>query len=736
MSDAYEQDAGSTDSELDFSRYLWVVLRHIWLVLIVAALASAGGIWLLKQRTPLYRAAAQIILETEQQQILGEVDPIVDPIGNSYFANREYVQTQLRVIRSRSIAESVATELDLQSDMEFLGIPDDIDEAARRDALESADAAAMVQASLTVEPVEDSRLINVIVTTTNPRTSAAVANAVARGYVNRNLERRVESIEGAAGWLEEQHDVLRERLEESEEALVRFRRDNNILAVTLKDNVSLLSSMESLTQQLAESRLQTERLRHMVADIEAALQSDDIAEVVVEPVIESTLVQGLKQRIVELEVQIIDLETYLLPTHPEVMALREQHEVLQAALEREIRAILEVWQERYRNARSVESSLAARLSGVENEVQELGEHEVNYNRLLREAEGNRELFSLIERRLKEVDLTRNAQYNNVDVLEPAVPSNRPYNPNGLADIALVVAVALALGIGAAFALDSLDNTVRSKEELERDFGLTFLGVIPAMRISVGKRPGSRDGPARGEKWNPNTFVFDYPKSMVAESCRSIRTNLMFLGGEDGLRRMLVTSAGPRDGKTTTTSNIGAVFAQSGLKVLLIDADMRRPRLHETFGMERAVGLSSVLMGEMSPGEAIQETPIDNLSIMTSGPIPPNPTELMHTERFREVVRELDEMFDCVIFDTPPVTPVTDATLLSTSVDGVLLVVRAGKTRRELVKRTLDSLRAVRANIFGVVMNDLDLTKRQYGYYGSSYYYRRASRYYGSDVEEV
>jgi capsular exopolysaccharide synthesis family protein len=211
---------------------------------------------------------------------------------------------------------------------------------------------------------------------------------------------------------------------------------------------------------------------------------------------------------------------------------------------------------------------------------------------------------------------------------------------------------------------------------------------------------------------------------------------MFLGAERPLRRLLVTSPGPREGKTTATSNIGIVLAQSGLRVLLIDADMRRPRLHETFGVSTAIGLSSVLMGESTPAGAIQTTPLENLSIMSSKPIPPNPTELMHTERFKQVMVELEGMFDCLVFDSPPVTPVTDATLLSRSVDGVVLIVRANKTRRENLHRTLDSLRTVRANIFGVVLNDLDVTRRQYGYYGSTYYYRKANTYYGDDVEEV
>lgn len=409
--------------------------------------------------------------------------------------------------------------------------------------------------------------------------------------------------------------------------------------------------------------------------------------------------------------------------------------MLQRSLEREIRAILQVWQTRYVNARSVETSLRTRLAQVEAEVQQLGEHEVNYNRLLREADGNRELFDMIQRRLKEVDLTRNAQYNNVEVLEPAIASGSPFNPRSASDLALVALVALALGVGAAFALESLDSSIRSKEELERDFGLVSLGLIPAMRPEPSRKRTSR-GPARGQTWTPNTYSFDFPKSSVAESCRSIRTNLMFLGAERPLRRLLVTSPGPREGKTTATSNIGIVLAQSGLRVLLIDADMRRPRLHETFGVSTSIGLSSVLMGESTPAGAIQTTPLDNLSIMSSGPIPPNPTELMHTERFKQVMVELEGMFDCLVFDSPPVTPVTDATLLSRSVDGVVLIVRANKTRRENLHRTLDSLRTVRANIFGVVLNDLDVTRRQYGYYGSTYYYRKANTYYGDDVEEV
>ncbi|MFT6627733.1 MAG: succinoglycan biosynthesis transport protein ExoP, partial [Flavobacteriales bacterium] len=283
----------------------------------------------------------------------------------------------------------------------------------------------------------------------------------------------------------------------------------------------------------------------------------------------------------------------------------------------------------------------------------------------------------------------------------------------------------------AFLLDVLDGSVKTHDELERDFGLTLLGMLPAMKPKIQATASAR-GPTRGQKWDPDRFVHQFPRSAVAESARTIRTNLNFLASESPLRSMLVTSPGPREGKTTTTLNMGAVMAQAGTRVLIVDSDLRRPRIHRSFGLDNDKGLSSMLMHGAAGEDVICKTEVENLDILPSGPLPPNPAELLDSPRFAAVLKELMGMYDRVIFDSPPVTPVTDAAIVSGYVDGVVLVVRSGVTMRSLLARTLEQLSAVNADIIGSVMNDVDITRRSTGYY--YYYYRHYGEYYGQDEE--
>lgn len=710
--------------------WLRIVLKYFWVILLVSAVVIVGGLRWMKQQPREYRAVAQVLVDTNVQQLLEGVDPIVNPVGNNYWANREFLQTQLRILTSRSIAGEVAEELNLAADDAFLALDHIEDPAERNRVRESIDVGRRVQSSLTVDVVPDSHILSVTVITRSAQASADIANAVTRTYRERHLLRQAESIDGAASWLQDQYQLLRQRLEGAEDGLVAYRRTHGILAVTLQENVSLLTSMQTLAGQLEHARIEADRLQAVVQQINRAVEAGDITTVSIDAIVDNPLIQSLKEELIQLDIRWLERSAELMPTHPDMVALQNQRDLVRETLLREIDAILNTWQQRYRSSREMERNLAARLRTIEEQVQRLGEHEVVYNRMRREAESLRDLFGVVERRLQEVDLTRSSQFSNVEILEPAHVPTVPWNPERWTQLGILVLLGLALGAAAAFGLDALDNTVKSKEELERFWGLPFLGFLPSMQTQRGRRGTSR-GPARFQKWNPDTFVHDFPRSTLAEACRTIRTNLLFLDAERPLRRLLVTSAGPREGKTTSTSNLGIILAQSGARILLIDTDLRRPRLHRTHDLQADVGLTSVLLGEATLDEAIQATQVPNLFILPSGPIPTNPTELMLTERFQEVLAELDQRFDRLVLDSPPVAPVTDAVVLTRFVDGILLVVSAGQTRREILERSLDRLRGVRANIVGVVLNRSDGSRGGYGYYGSGYYYR-ASTYYGDD----
>jgi capsular exopolysaccharide synthesis family protein len=337
------------------------------------------------------------------------------------------------------------------------------------------------------------------------------------------------------------------------------------------------------------------------------------------------------------------------------------------------------------------------------------------------------MFRMIERRVKEVDLVRMMQRNNVAIVEqPRVPVE-PVLPKVPINLAVSFILSLILALALALLVEAFDTTVKSQSEIERDLGVPYLGMIPVFSKKLESRLSSR-GPARGQAFNRDTFVIDFPKSTMAEACRSIRTNLLFMASEQPLRSLVVTSAGPREGKTTASISIASVTAQSGTGVLLIDADMRKPRLHSVFGIRKDIGFSSVLMGEASLDEVLHQTDVPNLTVMACGPVPQNPSELLHTDRFREMLAELSSRYGLVIIDSPPLVPVTDAAILGGQVDGVIVIVKAGSTRKELVSRAVDSLRSVKANVLGAVLNGVDLERGSGG--GRYYYYRHYGHYYG------
>jgi capsular exopolysaccharide synthesis family protein len=284
---------------------------------------------------------------------------------------------------------------------------------------------------------------------------------------------------------------------------------------------------------------------------------------------------------------------------------------------------------------------------------------------------------------------------------------------------LAILLGLAGGVGHAFLLETLDTTITTREQVEERLGLAFLGIIPSIENMTGDK--ERD-----------LFVHANPRSAAAECLRSIRTNLLFMSPEKPLKTIVVTSASPSEGKTTTATALAEVMADGGNRVLLVDADMRRPQLHKVFEMSNEAGLSSLILGDGQLEDLIRPSQIPNLSVLTCGPIPPNPAELLHTDGFRRLLQAMAQRYDRVIIDSPPAGVVADAVVISTQVDGTLMVLKAGHTSRDQAVRAVRSILDVKGRIFGAVLNDLDLTDQRYGQYYQYYRYG----YYGGDGSET
>jgi capsular exopolysaccharide synthesis family protein len=419
-------------------------------------------------------------------------------------------------------------------------------------------------------------------------------------------------------------------------------------------------------------------------------------------------------RYAEARAECADLRVKYLEDHPKLEACDKKLALARQALRDEVGTVLQSARNEYREVSNTERNLLALLNETKSDAFGLNQHEREYLELKRTYDNNQRLYELLLKRLKDTGITGMLQVSNVRILDRAQPVLTPVRPKVRQNLTMAAMLGLFAGVGLALVLELLDTSITTQVQVEEKLGLTFLGIVP--RIGLPK-----DGSvARG------FLVRQQPQSAVAECLRSIRANLLFMSPDRPLRKILVTSSSPEEGKTTTASLLAQIMADGGSRVLLVDGDMRRPRIHRIFDTSGGQGLSSLILGEGSLDEAVKATEIPNLSVLPCGPVPPNPAELLHADAFRKLLDELARRFDRVIVDSPPVAAVSDAVVISTAVDGTLLVLKAGRTSRDVARRAVRALTDVNARVFGAVLNDLDLSDGRYGEY---YQYHRYG--YGS-----
>ncbi len=721
----------SAEPMLPFQHYWNIILKRIQLIGLVAVLVfTLVAIYTFRQ-PKIYEARATIIIDMSTPKVLGnDVQPVVEFSAADYWNSGQYFETQYAIIKSRQVAQKVVEKLGLANDLVFLGL-DKVEEDKLPDLLMKSDPVARLQEITEVSPALESRIVTILVRHSDPDMASRIANAITEAYQLQNAERAKESTYGAYDWLTNQYQDVKQRLEDSDAALYDFKRKNNLISTSLADNQNITSQrLLDLNRQLTD--VQAERLK-VAAEVNEIrrLRRGERSTVPIENVIDNPLVQGLKTNYTQLRQKEAELSGRYLDQHPEVVAVNKQIELVRRQLYKEIDTILNASEKRLRVLQSTEGQLRAEIDRLKGEALELNQKELEYNRLEREKETNSRLYELVLRRLKETDISRLLQNNNVRILDRALVPEVPIMPRVPLNLAIGVLLGLVAGVALAFLREAIDSTVKTQEDVEEGLGMTFLGVIPTIKET-------REGPDKGvplpEGETRDLHVHEFPKSSVAECCRTIRTNIFFMSPDKRMSRLLVTSAGPREGKTVTAVNIATVMSQSNSRVLIVDTDMRRPRVHRVFGLENEIGLSSLIIGEATYEDAIKRTPVPNLDVLMCGPIPPNPAELLHTERFHRILEELEERYDWIIFDSPPTIAVTDSMILSNLVDGVLLVVKGSQTSKELVRRAKEKLAGVNAPLLGCVLNDVDLENREYGHY-YYYYYRRYGHYYEQEQDE-
>jgi polysaccharide biosynthesis transport protein len=714
---------------------VWQLVRKHWSIALTIAIAVSLAVTFRTLREPkIYEATATVMFDPNPPRPLGQrVETVVDMGAGTIWDNHEYYETQYKIIQSMRVSLAVVSDLGLQHDGGFIantspGKPAPVLEVSEEDA------AQILRARVKVEPIRDSRLAMIKLEDADPQRAQRVLAALVDKYVEQNLEDALTSTNQATEWLRGRLDGLKSELETSEMALHEYKEDKNILSVSMDDQSNMLrEEMKQLNDALTSVRTRREEVAARRGEL-AKIKAEDPKDLPASELLQNDLLKQLRAGYVD---AVRDRDALLGlgkgKNHPEVQSADSKVAAVKTALLSEVRNIQKALDGDLAVLKRQEAGLAGLFQRAQKQALDLNLLEIEYNRLRRSKENNEKLYSIVLERTKESELAKMLRVNNVRVVDRPLLPRGQIRPNVPKSVSVGVLVGLVLGIGAALTRGLLDRSIKTPDDLERDLGVAFLGLLPEIGKGTELAPyhRKRRRPQTPVTGTPELVVHEQPSSGIAEAARTIRTNLLFMAPDKPYKTLLVTSAGPAEGKTTVASCIAIAMAQAGQRVVLMDCDLRRPRIHRVFGKGSDIGVTTALV-DLDIDRVIMDTGVPDLSVIPAGPIPPNPAELLHSERFKKLLAKVSERFDRVIIDSPPVVPVTDAAILSTLVDGTVLVVRAFKTSQELARHALRALADIGANKAGAVLNAVNLSRHEYKY--SHYYHYRKDGYYAQDDE--
>src|ERR1700691_1379404 len=698
--------------------YIIILRKHQWLVLtFLLTVVTVVTIASFKMK-PVYLAAARVEVDKESQNMM----PFPDANSYDEFMDLEnYLETQAKILQSETLALQTIKSLSLERYPEFGGNPNTpafahSSVAARRPAILGA-----FLGRLSVKRVPTSRLIEVTFEAEDPQLAAQIVNTHLQNYVEQNFRSKYDATIQASNWLSSELEELRIKVEKSENARLAYERANQIWQIDEKQDIA--------TSKLADlSKAVTDAQTNM-AEKEAFYRMAVAGNVDALPVAHgSEVITELRKRKSDVDEQYAEAVNQYGPNFPKVLRIAAQQKEVEGDLDRARKTLLESVQEDYTTAGNRVQLLQEALDKQKAEANDQAEKLVQYNILRHDAESNKQLYDGLLQKLKEASITAGLRSSNIRVVDPALAPGSPSRPQKARNIMLAFLIGLVGGVGLALFREYLDNTVKSPDDIEALTGLPSLAVVPAMpglnahqgRLSRRVRDGSSQATTGGRV---ELLSYVQPKSQISEAFRALRTSLLLSQADHPPQVILVTSALPREGKTTAAVNLAVTLAQLGDRTLLMDSDLRKPGVRRALNLTigKDVGLSSYLAGVSSLDEAtIQHPTITNLSALTTGPVPPSPADLLSSHRMREAIAELRRRFKFIVIDSPPVMAATDAVILSALTDGVLLVVRSGETPKEAFTRTRDLLAAVKCRLLGVVLNAVDSNAPDY-YYSYRYY---------------
>jgi polysaccharide biosynthesis transport protein len=701
--------------------YLMILRKHQWLIaFFLLAVVSIVTIATFRMQ-PVYEATARLEIDRENSNgfRFGDADQY-----DMYMDTEDYIVTQSKILQSETLAMKTVKSMGLDKLPQFGGHPGKPSkpEAADGEAsLVRPPALGAFLGGLSVKRVPNSRLLDVTFEATDPVLAARVVNAHLNNFIEENFRSRFDAATQASNWLAGQLNEMKIKVENAEDARLAYERDNQIWTIDEKSDIST-EKLGELEKQLTDA--QADRInKEAVYQLAQSGNYDAIAAVR-----DSQVIQDILKQQTALSTQYTDAVSQYGPKFPKVMRLEAQLKDLDQLITREKMNIANQVEADYRGARQREVLLKDALDEQKAEVNQTAEKLVQYNILKREADTNKQLYDGMLEKLKEAGITAGLRSSNIRIVDPALIPTGPSRPNKTRNILLSIMVGFLGGIGLALLREYLDNTVKTPDDIETLARLPSLAVVPALSSSSGKRRGRFSKLLRSPVVTPKEgraelISHNMPQSQMSEAFRALRTSLLLSQADHPPQVILMTSALPREGKTTAAVNLAVTLAQLGDKTLLVDADLRKPGINRALSLVdgKHAGLSSYLAGVSSLDLITVPHPaITNLAAIPTGPIPPNPADLLSSRRLTELIADLRTRYKFVVIDSPPIMAATDAVILSVLVDGVLMVVRSGETPKEAFTRTRDLLAGVKCHMLGVVLNAVDASSPDY-YYSYRYY---------------
>lgn len=704
---------GLTDGQGISLRELWrLALKRKWIV-ITTALAVFAVVTLISFLiVPTYTAVGQILIEREPNILSFE------NIFKIETFNDDYYQTQYKLLQSRALAGETIDRMRLSENNEFVkaAVKDGKrqGEDLKNNPLARRKLISELLKRLSIQPVRKTRLVEVSFSDRDPKFAAEALNALFEAYIEMNSQKKYQATEQAADFLASQITSVRAETEANEKKLQDYGKEKNIISLSNSEN-TVIEKLGELNRALTDAQI--DRINKETYYNEIRIATPDY----IPNALNNTLIQNLGEEYNRLYRDYVKRSETFLPDFPEIQSLKAELDTAKKALEDETQAIINRAYTDFQTALSREQALAAVFNTQRRESFQLNSNAIQYNSLLIQIQNEKNLLESLMTRKSETDVSSRLKglgTSNIWIVDKAEIPLSPSRPDKIKNMILGLMIGLFAGLGLALLFENLDVTVKDSDDIKKYAGIPMLGMVPAFSKSERMReyeetpeeentePGEKAKPAWTMEAAQDLIVHFSPTSSVAEYYRSIRTTLLFSTVDAKMRALAVTSPLPQEGKTVTTCNLAVALAQAGKRVLIIDADLRKPRLHKVFRVKNLVGLTKYLTGDLAWEDLLHATPIPSLFLINSGPVPPNPLELLGSEKTAKLIDQLKENFDFILADTPPVLAVSDALVLGSQMDGAILVVRSGRTPREALKQTEEKMAAHKIKSLGVIINNV------------------------------